>query len=60
MPDLILTCSGCGMRFTWTDKEQKEYTESCSKDVEDEATGDLLDVEPYCKSCRPKQDGQRS
>jgi DNA-directed RNA polymerase subunit N (RpoN/RPB10) len=55
-----LICQGCGEKFIWTDEEQKEFAENVSKDVEDEATGDILDVEPYCKMCRSKQDGMRS
>ena len=57
---MTLTCQSCGVVFIWSEKEQKEYAAGISKDTEDEATGDVLDVEPYCKSCRPKQDQQRS
>jgi ribosomal protein L33 len=53
--DVELTCEGCGMRFTWTKKEQEEFEGEDPKDV-----GGLLEVERFCKSCRPKQDGQRS
>lgn len=54
MPNLDLTCEGCGTKFVWTEKEQQEFEEK----FRDEA--DLLDVEAFCKMCRPKQDGQRS
>ena len=62
MADIKLTCEGCGQVFTWTDKEQKEYAASAPPyDPSDgDAIGDLLDTEPFCKMCRPKQDGQRS
>ena len=53
MGDLTLTCVGCGTRFVWTEKEQAE-AEDLSGD------GGLVEIEPYCKACRPKQDQQRS
>lgn len=59
MENITLECAGCGASFVWTTKEQEEFQANASSDVEDEATGDILDVEPYCKSCRPKQDQQR-
>lgn len=52
--DLDLECQGCGAHFVWTRKEQREFLENAPEDQS------LLDTEPYCKSCRPKQDGQRS
>jgi hypothetical protein len=55
-----LKCRGCGAEFVWTEKEQEEFAAKASKDTEDEATGDLLDVEPHCRMCREKQDQQRS
>ena len=54
MADVHLECRGCGLKFLWTDKEQKEYEEANPTDEE------ILEVEPYCKTCRPKQDSQRS
>jgi hypothetical protein len=56
MPDEILVCKSCGQKFKWTEKDQRDY-------VGDEATGDILDghdPKQECKSCRVKQDGQRS
>ena len=50
MGDLKLKCAGCGTEFVWTRKEQKEFEEN--------SPGALFEL--YCKSCRPKQDGQRS
>ena len=55
MPDLTLTCKGCGVFFVWTEKEQEEYEANLSETEED-----IIEVEAYCKICRPKQDGQRS
>jgi hypothetical protein len=54
MEDLELECQGCGKCFRWTVKEQKEFVENAPEGQS------LLDTEPYCKSCRPKQDQQRS
>lgn len=51
MGDVTLTCDGCGAKFVWTEKEQTE--------AEEHGDGGLIEVEPYCKSCRPKQDQQR-
>lgn len=56
MPDVTLVCQACGHKFKWTEKEERDY-------VEDEATGDILDgydPKTNCRSCRIKQDGQRS
>lgn len=53
MDDLELECRGCGIQFTWTKKEQNEFCENVPEDQS------LLDTEPYCKACRPKQDQQR-
>ncbi len=52
MSDLQLVCENCGIRFTWTEKEQKDWP--------DDLNNDGYDRQPYCKGCRPKQDGQRS
>lgn len=52
MADMTLTCAGCGRKFVWTEKEQKEAEPACE--------GGLLDPEPYCRRCRPKQDQERS
>jgi hypothetical protein len=59
MPDMRLTCAECGKRFTWTQEEQDERSLAASKDTEDEATGDLIEPEQFCRRCRPKQDQQR-
>jgi len=52
MGNVELTCEACGTKFLWTDKEQTE--------AEENGEGGLIEMEPYCKSCRPKQDQQRS
>lgn len=59
MGDLTLVCASCGKGFVWTEKEQHQARSPRPTDTEDEATGDLVDVEIYCKPCRPKQDQQR-
>ena len=53
MGDVSLTCELCGTRFTWSEKEQEQWPDDLNN------PGDLK-VQPYCKGCRPKQDGQRS
>lgn len=50
MADMTLTCESCGKKFVWTEKEQAAM----------ESEGGVLDVQPNCKLCRPKQDDQRS
>jgi hypothetical protein len=48
MPDLTLKCRACGMAFRWTEKEQNAQEPETYEAPEE------------CKSCRVKQDGQRS
>lgn len=48
MGDVDLTCEGCWAKFVWTDKEQTE--------AKQDGEGGLIETEPYCKICRPKQD----
>jgi hypothetical protein len=52
MADLQLVCEHCGARFNWTEKEQKDWPNDLNNHG--------YDRQPHCKSCRPKQDGQRS
>lgn len=54
MGDMTLVCAGCCRRFVWTEKEQLESAQAAS------AEGDVLEPEPYCAACRPKQDQQRA
>lgn len=58
MGDLALVCQGCGRRFVWTEKEQVESTGHRVPDTKPIPSS--VEFEPYCKSCRPKQDQQRS
>lgn len=54
MAELRLVCESCGDPFVWTEKEQKD------SGLDDGASGGLVDIEPFCRACRPKQDHKRN
>lgn len=70
MSDWKVTCVSCGSSFYWTEKEQQEAViqgKHAAKDCPEGLDGfcpscTQPDYDPptECKSCRVKQDGQRS
>jgi hypothetical protein len=59
-----LVCALCGSKFLWTRKEQEDAVNAVPLDDLLEAPGNekphFIPPPDECKSCRVKQDGQRS
>lgn len=64
MSDQTLTCESCGKKFRWTHEEQVQAVKDVPLDDLLDAPGQekphFIDPPKECKSCRPKQDQQRS
>lgn len=73
MPDLTLKCRACGSSFCWTENEQENeervippgshHPKFCPENGDQfcpSCAYEIYEVPEECKSCRVKQDGQRS